>query len=112
VYGNTVFIADRLTGKIHLIYLESFPDKGSPNPCNMYHKVSSDDGLTWSERELIPNIVYATWIPPGPGTGIQLERGEHAGRLFVPGRYSNGNYGIYSDDGGETWNLGYKSTYN
>lgn len=108
VYGNTVFVADRETGKIHLIYLESFPtDNGIT--CDMYHKVSSDDGVTWSDRKFIPNIVNASWRPPGPGAGIQLERGKHAGRLVVPGRYKNGNYSIYSDDGGETWALGYKS---
>lgn len=111
VYGNTVFVADRITGNIHLIYLEVFPTE-DVNNCNMYHRVSSDDGITWSERKLIPNVVNATWRPPGPGIGIQLERGEHAGRLLIPGRYHNGNYSIYSDDGGETWNLGYKSVIN
>lgn len=112
VYGNETVVVDWETGKIHLFYLQVFSNS-SGNTGNMYHKVSSDDGVTWSERVLMADVVNAGWRPAGPGTGIQLERGEHAGRLIVPGRYSDGgkggNYLMYSDDGGETWNVGFKS---
>lgn len=112
IYGNETVVVDQHTGNIYVLYLQIFV-ASSGNTGNMYYKVSSDDGLTWSERTMIPNVVNASWRPAGPGTAIQLERGEHAGRLLVPGRYTEGsekgNYGIYSDDGGVTWKLGYKS---
>lgn len=48
-----------------------------------------------------------------PGVGIQLHTGEHDGRLVVPIYTANKNVNasqssavIYSDDGGESWNLG------
>jgi len=115
VYGNENLVVDKQTGTIHILYLQIFPSSTSTNSCNMYHRFSTDDGLTWSERELVPNVVNAKWRPLGPAAGIQLERGEHSGRLIFPGRYtdsSSGNYAIYSDDGGTTWNLGYKSVRN
>lgn len=115
LYGNQNVVVDRNTGNVHLVYLQVFPGTGG-NTCNMYHKVSTDDGLTWSDRKLMPNVVNARWRPLGPAAGIQLQRGEHAGRLLIPGRYNEGgqqgNYAIYSDDGGETWKLGYKSIFN
>lgn len=112
VYGNETVVVDYKTGKIHLFYNQVF-NTSSSTTGTMYHKVSSDDGVSWSTRELMPNVVLASWRPAGPGIGIQLERGEHAGRLVVPGRYTDGgkqgNYLIYSDDGGETWHAGFKS---
>ena len=53
----------------------------------------------------------------GPGHGIQLQHGEHAGRLVVPIYFQQPNGGggltssactevIYSDDGGVTWQHG------
>ncbi len=50
----------------------------------------------------------------GPSQGIQLEHGEHAGRLMIAGnhRYTSDSTGfswshvMYSDDHGVTWQLG------
>lgn len=46
----------------------------------------------------------------GPAHGIQLQRGPHAGRLLVGavqnGPNSNGAFGVFSDDGGITWQRG------
>ena len=53
-----------------------------------------------------------TWYATGPGTGIQIEHGSHAGRLVIPcdhieaGSKDRYSHVIYSDDHGETWMLG------
>lgn len=72
---------------------------------------SDDDGLTWSQPVDLNSQVKAPWMKflgSGPGNGIQLSVGAHAGRLEFPVYYSNsaGVYSsatVYSDDGGATW---------
>ena len=75
---------------------------------------STDDGKTWSKPRNITAETKAPdwrWYATGPGVGIQLTKGEHAGRLVIPSDHSqpiggevvNGSHAIYSDDGGETW---------
>ncbi|HEU4752155.1 MAG TPA: sialidase family protein, partial [Armatimonadota bacterium] len=75
---------------------------------------SGDDGLTWSTpREVTRQTKRPERVPPvavGPGLGIQLRHGPHAGRLLFP--FNEGPYGVwnvyvaYSDDRGRTWKLG------
>ncbi len=75
---------------------------------------SDDDGQTWSEPLDITRSVKrperVTTLSSGPGIGIQLAHGEHAGRILMP--FNEGPYGhwrvfcAYSDDSGETWNMG------
>lgn len=75
---------------------------------------STDDGTTWSvPREITRNAKRektVTTIASGPGIGIQLTRGRHAGRLVFPfneGPFGSWNiYSIYSDNGGVSWNMG------
>lgn len=75
---------------------------------------SDDDGITWSEPNLISGQFKKEWMSflgTGPGNGIQIKNGEHAGRLIFPVYYLNKNQkqssaAIYSDDGGVTWELG------
>ncbi len=47
----------------------------------------------------------------GPGHGVVLSQGSHAGRIVVAMGYRkadyHGAYGIYSDDGGVSWSTGY-----
>nr|MDO8111001.1 sialidase family protein [Candidatus Sigynarchaeota archaeon] len=79
-----------------------------------YETRSDDDGGTWSEPRDITRQVKrpaeVTTIASGPGIGIQLRRGLHAGRLLMP--INQGPYGrwrvyvAYSDDRGETWVMG------
>ncbi len=77
-------------------------------------RYSDDDGATWSAaldiEGLNPGLrPTGSQFLAGPGNGIQLERGPHAGRLIFPVYVSNTpNYStlIYSDDHGLTWHLG------
>jgi sialidase-1 len=82
---------------------------------------SSDNGATWTDPARITAIdaLDPVWLAGGPNHGIQLTRGDHAGRLIISGNHSVGtdfdtNRGhiIYSDDGGVTWELGAVSNYN
>jgi sialidase-1 len=71
---------------------------------------SDDDGLTWATpRELTADVKPAgwTWYATGPGRGIELS----TGRLLVPCDHTDElgvtrSHVIYSDDQGETWQLG------
>ncbi|MFT7542591.1 MAG: sialidase-1, partial [Gammaproteobacteria bacterium] len=78
---------------------------------------SEDDGATWAEPV---NITSQTkdeawsWYATGPGAGIQIQRGDHAGRLVIPCDHKlptedaelYASHVIYSDDHGKTWLLG------
>ncbi|CAB0892233.1 sialidase [Corynebacterium diphtheriae] len=85
---------------------------------------SNDDGQTWENMRLISHLTGQvkvngrTYQGRGrfvtSGSGIQLRYGEHAGRLIVPiavdvepswsAKFVN--LAIYSDNGGETWEIG------
>ena len=76
---------------------------------------SEDHGATWSApREITVDVKDPawTWYATGPGAGIRLERGAHAGRLVIPcdhierGTKRYLSHVIHSDDGGRTWHLG------
>ena len=84
---------------------------------------SDDNGLTWDTDvngradEITDDVKLTTWgwQATGPVHSIQINHGEHAGRLVIPvdhiddGPGGNGRWGshlIYSDDHGETWTLG------
>jgi len=80
---------------------------------------SFDDGATWSEpRDITADAKKDSWgwYATGPVHSIQLQNGEHRGRLVVPADHRHGDDGedrgengaqiIYSDDHGATWQLG------
>ena len=78
---------------------------------------SDDDGVTWSHpKDITPNLKkpHMKFLGLGPGTGIVLHTGDHAGRLVVPayslsytgGMNSQSALVFYSDDNGETWLAG------
>ena len=75
---------------------------------------SDDAGTTWSApREVTRQVKRAaivTSTATGPGIGIQLANGPHAGRILMPfneGPFDRWNvYSAVSDDGGDTWRMG------
>ncbi|MDD8050363.1 MAG: sialidase family protein, partial [Verrucomicrobiota bacterium] len=76
---------------------------------------SEDDGVSWTApREITESAKRPdwTWYATGPGAGIQLQRGAHAGRLVIPCDHIEAqtrnyySHVLYSDDGGTTWRLG------
>ena len=82
--------------------------------------ISSDDhGKTWSGKTEVTMDVKKDswgWYATGPVHSIQIQRGEHRGRLVIPcdhrlgddgaDRGENGVHTILSDDHGKTWRLG------
>ncbi len=78
---------------------------------------SDDAGLSWTRPIDISLQVKKqewTWYATGPGTGIQLVKGDHAGRLIIPCDHkietdtgvSYRSHVVLSDDHGQTWILG------
>jgi sialidase-1 len=75
---------------------------------------SDDDGMAWSKMEDVTRTTKhaerVTILASGPGIGIQLKYGAHAGRILIP--FNEGPFGhwnvlaVFSDDGGTTWQLG------
>jgi sialidase-1 len=76
---------------------------------------SDDHGVTWAPHQEITAAAKDPawgWYATGPVHGIQLTRGEHAGRLIIPsdhnlaGIASGGAHVLYSDDHGQSWQIG------
>ncbi|MEM9186386.1 MAG: sialidase family protein [Planctomycetota bacterium] len=84
---------------------------------------SDDHGQAWPAdasgraREITPDIKQSgwAWYATGPVHGIQLTRGQQAGRLLIPSDHTfnggggGGDWGaqaVYSDDHGQSWQLG------
>ena len=82
--------------------------------CRTLAMHSDDGGATWSApREVtreVKRATRATSVATGPGVGIQLAHGAHAGRIVMP--FNEGPHGrwrvyaAFSDDGGDTWRFG------
>ena len=123
--NNPTAVVEQHTGRVFLMY-QRIPGnihEGSKDIQTGYDgdKVyrsfltsSDDDGVTWSHPVEVTHGTKhpegATTIASGPGIGIQLTRGTHAGRLVIP--FNEGpfwqwqNYAAYSDDRGATWHFG------
>ena len=87
----------------------------SRNNSRVFVTYSDDHGATWSDRtEITSSAKKPTWgwYATGPVHGIQLERGDHAGRLIIPSDHRDANTGgwgshvLYSSDHGRTWQIG------
>lgn len=110
--GDPAGVVDPATGRITVFGRQRY--------------TSDDHGRTWTARPTVihPNDEGDTGVPNGPGAGIALRHGPHAGRLVVMCRVSlsdaqrnplgivpvvaldwsdTTNCVLYSDDGGETW---------
>jgi len=121
--GNPSAVLDRVSGTVWLLLTRNHGDDSesaiiaqtSRDTRRVFLTRSTDDGLNWSPpREITAAVKQTnwTWYATGPGAGVQIERGPHAGRLVIPcdhieaGTRHYYSHVIYSDDGGQTWRLG------
>ncbi|MEU9730287.1 sialidase family protein [Streptomyces sp. NPDC048002] len=134
--GNPAPVVDPRTGNVVLVTSHHSGDiteeqilRGeAPHGAGrrVFVQISEDDGGSFSApREITPQVKKPDWrwYATGPGHAVALTRGEHAGRLVVPANHSAapppgspdtgqepryyGAHAIYSDDGGESWHLGF-----
>lgn len=85
---------------------------------------SDDDGVAWSAPREITEAVKRPewrWYATTPGHAVELRQPPYTGRLVVPANHSlpptgsdegtegryNGGHVLLSDDGGQSWRLGY-----
>jgi sialidase-1 len=114
--GNPCAVVDRLNpdhpGRIWLLFTR--------NNRRVFVKSSDDGGVSWSPRREITASVKDPawgWYATGPVHAIQLERGEHAGRLVFPCDHCPrekrgwGAHTVISDDHGKTWKIGAVDTH-
>jgi sialidase-1 len=123
--GNPCPVVDRSTGTIWMLMTHNLGEDREPELTHGTSKgtrtvwvtSSDDDGITWASPREITNDIKKpewTWYATGPGVGIQMEHGPHAGRLVIPCDYvtkggdpdKSNSHVIYSDDHGKTWKLG------
>ena len=127
--GNACPVVDQTTGQVWLLLThnlgqdneKAIGQRRSEGTRTAWVCQSGDDGLTWSQPREITKTVKKLewgWYATGPGIGIQLRYGAHAGRLLIPVNYSvqpnpyrsdlfeYGDAVIHSDDHGQTWQLG------
>lgn len=128
--GNPCPVVDESTGTVWLFGTHNLGTDSETDIINKRAKStrtawllrSDDHGRTWSRPVRMDQLKDPTWgwYATGPGIGIQLKHGPHAGRLVIPadhsyddpkgklrnGPYEYGAHVIYSDDHGRTWKLG------
>ena len=121
--GNPSPVVDKETGTVWLLMTwnraddneSEIIDRTSKDSRRVFVTFSADDGVSWAPpEEITPEVKKPdwTWYATGPGAGIQIEHGAHAGRLVIPcdhieaGTKHHYSHVIYSDDHGETWQLG------
>ena len=107
--NNPSPVVDPRTGRIWL-----FMGHWDGNTPTQHLVFSDDDGKSWSPpREMTQLLADQVkdgrrLVIPGPGSGITLARGPHAGRMVILMNHGAawGPSVVYSDDGGNTWRLG------
>ena len=124
--GNPCAVVDETTGTIWLLMrwdsasLQREADLKAgfgPDSRRVFVTHSNNEGQTWAEATEITSTVKLapwSWYATGPGSGSQITRGQHRGRLVIPcdHKVPTGDaplyysHIIYSDDHGATWKLG------
>ncbi|MDO8538976.1 MAG: sialidase family protein [Opitutaceae bacterium] len=129
--GNPCPVVDETTGTVWLFGTHNLGADHETDIINKRAKGtrtpwllrSDDHGKTWSRARAMASALKDSswgWYATGPGIGIQIKFGPHAGRLVVPcdhsyddpkgtlraGPYEYGSHVLYSDDHGRTWKLG------
>ncbi|QJE95126.1 sialidase family protein [Luteolibacter luteus] len=123
--GNACPIVDPKTGRITVLATwNRLPEKKirpgfGDDSRRVFVTRSDDDGVTWSQPEDISQQVKKEswgWFATGPGGGIVMLGGPHAGRYLLgvnhkemEGTPAYHAHAIYSDDSGITWSS--SSTY-
>ncbi|MEZ5038468.1 MAG: sialate O-acetylesterase [Saprospiraceae bacterium] len=124
VCGNPVPVVEQESGRICLLLTWNLGSdherdiiaQTSKDTRRVYVTQSEDDGLNWATPKEITASTKKdnwTWYATGPGHGIQLsKKSKHKGRLIIPCDHIEANtkhyysHSIYSDDKGQTWQLG------
>ena len=129
--GNPCPVVDETTGTIWLLLTHNpggtdevqIMQRKAGGTRTVWLSWSHDNGKTWAPPA---DITASTkdpswgWYATGPGVGIQIQHGAHRGRLVIPCDHSvqatdrargwaaaeGGAHVIYSDDHGQTWNVG------
>ena len=111
--NNPVMVEDK-DGVLHFIYMEDYTIRGG----GIFHRTSTDDGITWSERTEITayaNPDFHNAFALGPGHGIRASDGTLLFTCWmVPKHYKSAEKShnpsvlstFYSRDNGKTWQLG------
>lgn len=116
--GNPCIVQDSTTGRLWLAFTRS-PGAateeeivaGTAAATQVWITHSDDDGATWAKPREIATGRKATWgwYGTGPGLGLFLGNAQQ-NRLLIPAYHTDGGvyrtHCIYSDDHGETWQLG------
>lgn len=119
-YGNPTAIVDADTGAVWLAVNRDYLDqRGARGGGALLLLRSDDNGQSWSDSiDITQSVKKPEWkhYAFGPGIGVQIQRGEHRGRLILPANYRESfdkrqpswSHVIYSDDHGKSWRLGGK----
>jgi sialidase-1 len=125
--GNPCPVLDEATGTLWLLlthnlgtdHEKQIAARTAQGTRTVWVASSKDHGATWTKPVEITSATKRpewTWYATGPGVGIQIKHGPHAGRLVIPcdhnyddadeKKHLSGSHAIYSDDHGATWQLG------